>query len=176
MKRNRLTIAIGAVLLLIFIALLFFFQVRKSEVAIVTTFGKPVATYKEPGLYFKLPWPIQKVHRLDHRVQNFDGKFEDLITSDYFNLMVMTYVGWRIHDIRRTSRTLLSRAKVDSDIAEKCLGHLPAGLRQTYDQHKYQSELAHAFAALAALIARIGLRDAVVVIHKAALTRIVRNG
>jgi integrase len=62
---------------------------------------------------------------------------------------------WRVHDLRRTARTLLSRAKIDTDIAEKCLGHLPSGLRQTYDQHRYQHELAHAFAALAALIGRI---------------------
>ena len=62
---------------------------------------------------------------------------------------------WRIHDLRRTARTLLSRAKIDTDIAEKCLGHLPSGLRQTYDQHRYQAELQHAFAALAALIERI---------------------
>jgi integrase len=63
--------------------------------------------------------------------------------------------GWRIHDLRRTARTLLARAKIDTDIAEKCLGHLPSGLRDTYDQHKYQHEMAHAFAELAALIERI---------------------
>ena len=63
--------------------------------------------------------------------------------------------GWQIHDLRRTARTLLARAKVDTDIAEKCLGHLPSGLRDTYDQHKYQHEMAHAFAELAALIERI---------------------
>jgi integrase len=62
---------------------------------------------------------------------------------------------WRIHDLRRTSRTLLSRAKIDSDIAEKCLGHLPSGLRQTYDQHRYQHEMHHAYEALSALIERI---------------------
>lgn len=63
--------------------------------------------------------------------------------------------GWRIHDLRRTARTLLARAKIDTDIAEKCLGHLPSGLRDTYDQHKYQHEMAHAFAELAAQIERI---------------------
>jgi integrase len=62
---------------------------------------------------------------------------------------------WRLHDLRRTARTLLSRAKVDSDIAEKCLGHMPSGLRQTYDQHRFQAELRHAFEALAAQIDRI---------------------
>ena len=98
MKRNPLTIAIGAVLLLIFVALLFCFQVRKSEVAIVTTFGKPTRTVVDPDLHWKLPWPIEKVHKLDQRIQNVDGKFEETLTSDGFNLMVMTYVGWRIKD------------------------------------------------------------------------------
>lgn len=62
---------------------------------------------------------------------------------------------WRIHDLRRTARTLLAHAKIDTDIAEKCLGHLPSGIRDTYDQHKYQHEMAHAFEALAAEIDRI---------------------
>ena len=40
MKRNLLTLIIGAVLVVIFALLLFTFQVRQSEVAVVTTFGK----------------------------------------------------------------------------------------------------------------------------------------
>jgi integrase len=60
--------------------------------------------------------------------------------------------GWRIHDLRRTARTLLSRAKVDSVVAERCLGHMPNGLIQTYDQHNFQTEMKHAFAELAALV------------------------
>jgi integrase len=62
---------------------------------------------------------------------------------------------WCPHDLRRTSRTLLSRAGVDSDIAEKCLGHLPGSIVQVYDQHRYQNELRHAFEELSALIERI---------------------
>ena len=45
MKRNLLTVIVGAVLVLIFVLLLFVFQVRQSEVAVVTTFGKPVAKH-----------------------------------------------------------------------------------------------------------------------------------
>ena len=41
MKRNTLTVVIGAVLVVIFALLLFVFQVRKSEIAVVATFGKP---------------------------------------------------------------------------------------------------------------------------------------
>ena len=49
MKRNTLTLVIGAVLILIFALLLFTFQVRKSEVAVVTTFGKPTRNVTAPG-------------------------------------------------------------------------------------------------------------------------------
>jgi membrane protease subunit HflC len=99
MKKSPLIITVGLVLLVIFVALLFFFQVRQTEVAILTTFGKPTAKpFSEPGLYFKLPWPIQKDYKLDKRIQNFDGKFEETLTSDGYNLLVMTYVGWQISD------------------------------------------------------------------------------
>lgn len=62
---------------------------------------------------------------------------------------------WHIHDLRRTARSLLSRAGVDADIAERCLGHVIGGVRGTYDRHEYRDEKARAFEALAALIARI---------------------
>ena len=63
--------------------------------------------------------------------------------------------GWTIHDIRRTARTLLSRAGIDADIAERCLGHVIRGVRGVYDRHEYEQEKRHAFEALAAQIERI---------------------
>jgi integrase len=63
--------------------------------------------------------------------------------------------GWRPHDLRRTARTLLSRAGVSPDIAERCLGHAIPGVRAVYDRHGFKSEMAHAFEALAAQIDRI---------------------
>jgi integrase len=62
---------------------------------------------------------------------------------------------WRLHDLRRTARTLLSRAGVSADIAERCLGHAMGGVRGIYDRHEYQREKAEAFEALAALIERV---------------------
>jgi integrase len=61
-------------------------------------------------------------------------------------------VGWSIHDIRRTGRSLLSRAKVSADIGERCLGHAMGNIRKTYDRHTYESEKRDAFEALAQLI------------------------
>jgi integrase len=63
--------------------------------------------------------------------------------------------GWVIHDLRRTARSLLSRAGVASDHAERCLGHVIGGVRGVYDRHEYFDEKARAFEALAAQVERI---------------------
>lgn len=96
MKRNPLTLTIGVLLILIVALLLFVFQVRQSEVVVVTTFGKPTRDIHDPGAYLKWPWPIQSVHRLDQRVQNFEDKFTEGLTADNFNLLTSVYVGWKI--------------------------------------------------------------------------------
>jgi membrane protease subunit HflC len=96
MKWNPLTLIIGALLLLVFCLLLFVFQVRQSEVAVVTTFGKPTRPITDPGAHFKLPWPIQKVYKFDQRVQNFEDALTEGLTRDSFNLLTSVYVGWRI--------------------------------------------------------------------------------
>jgi len=98
MKKNPLNMAVGAVLIVIFGLLLFLFQVRTTEVAVVTTFGKPTRQITEAGLYVKAPWPIQKVHKLDKRIQNFESKFDEAFTPDGYNLLVSVYAGWRISE------------------------------------------------------------------------------
>jgi membrane protease subunit HflC len=98
MKRNSLTLIVGSLLLLIFVTLLFCFQVRQTEVALVTRFGKPTRDITDPGLYFKLPWPIERVQKFDKRTQNLDGKFEETTTQDKINVLVSVYAGWNIAD------------------------------------------------------------------------------
>ena len=52
---------------------------------------------------------------------------------------------WTLHDLRRTARSLMSRAGVPSDHAERCLGHVLPGIRGTYDRHEYLNEKRRAF-------------------------------
>jgi modulator of FtsH protease HflC len=89
---------IGALLILLFAVLLFVFQVRQTDVAIVTTFGKPTRDIPKPGWYLKWPWPIQNVYKFDQRVQNFEDKFTEDLTADHNNLLTAVYIGWRISD------------------------------------------------------------------------------
>jgi integrase len=86
--------------------------------------------------------------------------------KDDFNVMVLDELRkadadaqplprWTLHDLRRTARSLMSRAGVPSDHAERCLGHVIGGIRGTYDRHEYHAEKARAFEMLAGEIARI---------------------
>ncbi len=115
MKRNPLTLLTGLVLAGIFALLLFVFQVRQTEVAVVTTFGRYSRSLTEPGAYFRWPWPIQSVYKFDNRIQNFERKFEQTSTKDARNLMITVYVGWRIADpelfLKRFSGGVITKAE-----------------------------------------------------------------
>jgi integrase len=63
--------------------------------------------------------------------------------------------GWTLHDLRRTARSLLSRAGVAPHISERVLWHVVGGVQGIYDRHEYLNEKSEALRALAALIERI---------------------
>lgn len=62
---------------------------------------------------------------------------------------------WVIHDLRRTARSLMSRAGVRPDIAERVMGHVIPGVEGVYDRHSYRDEKSDALKRLAALIETI---------------------
>jgi integrase len=62
---------------------------------------------------------------------------------------------WQLHDLRRTARSLMSRAGVRPDVAERVMGHAIAGVEGVYDRHSYRDEKADALKRLAALIESI---------------------
>jgi integrase len=62
---------------------------------------------------------------------------------------------WVLHDLRRTARSLMSRAGVQPHIAERVLGHVQPGVSGVYDRHQYDVKKGHALALLAGLLANI---------------------
>ncbi|WP_339033638.1 tyrosine-type recombinase/integrase [Bradyrhizobium symbiodeficiens] len=62
---------------------------------------------------------------------------------------------WTLHDLRRTGRTLMARAGIPEDHAERAMGHTIQGVRGTYDRFAYLEEKRRAFDALASTVALI---------------------
>ena len=77
------------------------FVVRERDYALVFSLGEVRKVISEPGLYFKLPPPFQNVVTLDKRILTIEtNEAERIQTSEKKNLLIDSYVKWRIADPR----------------------------------------------------------------------------
>ena len=95
MKNIAIPILI-AVIFLVMVVYLVTFQVRETESAFVTRFGKPVREVTKPGLYRKWPTPIEQVHKFDSRMRVLEAELGETTTSGTVPIIVTTYVVWRV--------------------------------------------------------------------------------
>lgn len=103
------------------------FTVYPVEIVIVTEFGNPVRTVSEPGLYFKLPSPVQTLNRMDKRLQVFNTKVIQQLTADKKSVLLQTYCCWRIKEPLKFLQSLGSIQRGNerlSDIVNSELGAL----------------------------------------------------
>lgn len=77
---------------------LVFFSVDTTEYVIVTQFGNPVRALTAPGLYTKLPDPVQSVIRLNNRLRLYTLTQAEFLTQDKKNIVVESYSTWRVAD------------------------------------------------------------------------------
>jgi len=94
-----------------------FLQVPTGSAAIVTRFGRPVREITEAGPYFKLPWPLEDARLIDTRSQIFNTPYTATLTRDRRNVVLLTYVVWRVEEplqfLRSVGDTASAVAKLD---------------------------------------------------------------
>ena len=98
---NRLGAALIAVAAVLLVAATSMFTVDQREQAIVFQLGEIREVVTEPGLNFK--WPlIQNVRFLESRILTMDTpETERFITSEKKNVLVDSFVKWRIADVKQ---------------------------------------------------------------------------
>ncbi len=106
------------------------FTIHETEVGIVTRFGKPRASLSEPGLHLKLPWPIDRVLRLDRRLLVFDNEPAEMLTRDKRNVLVDSFVLWRIEDPLRFAQTVRTRLEAEARLLDLVAAGLGAAVGQ----------------------------------------------
>lgn len=92
-------VSIPVFLLLLFVVLALLsasFQVRETESALVTTFGKPTRQLTSPGLYFKWPPPVEWVQKFDSRLRILEAELGETTTKGAVPVIVNTFIVWRI--------------------------------------------------------------------------------
>lgn len=99
---NRLLLPLAVIVAIVaFLLSSMLFIVRERDYALLFALGEVREVISEPGVYFKLPPPFQNVVYLDKRLLTIDDSDAERIqTSEKKNLLIDTYVKWRISDPR----------------------------------------------------------------------------
>ncbi|MCK9634989.1 protease modulator HflC [Methylobacter sp. Wu8] len=95
MTQNKILVGLGA---LLFIGMMCMFTVSETEKAIKFRLGEIVKNDYEPGLHFKWPF-INNVKKFDKRIQTMAAKPERFLTAEKKNVIVDSFVKWRIGDV-----------------------------------------------------------------------------
>lgn len=97
MLQNKMLIGAITFVLLMLLSMSLF-SVKETEKALKLQFGKVIYADYVAGLHFK--WPlIQNVRKFDSRIQTVDSTPEQFLTSEQKNLIVDSYIKWRIQDV-----------------------------------------------------------------------------
>jgi len=96
MGQNKILIAVAA---LLFLGSTMVFTVSETERAIKFRLGEVIESEFESGLHFKMPF-INNVRKFDKRILTMDSKPERFLTSEKKNVIVDSYVKWRIADVK----------------------------------------------------------------------------
>jgi len=126
--RASLTVSLIAIVIILVIASMSLFTVDQRQQAIVFRLGEVVSIKTEPGLYWKLPL-VEDVRFFDIRIHTVDSEEpERFLTSEKKNVLVDSFVKWRIGDVEqyyisvggdeRRARDRLSKTVNDSLRAE----------------------------------------------------------
>jgi membrane protease subunit HflC len=95
MRKNRLTVAVAVLIVVVLLLQLVAFRVKETERAVVKTFGKATRDVEAPGLYWKWPWPIEEVVRQDARLRVLEGPLDETTTEDRKSVLVSCFVTWK---------------------------------------------------------------------------------
>lgn len=127
MNRSRFLalLLVGAFLLL---APSMLYTVDQTEIGLVTRFGRPLANLAEPGLHIKAPWPVDAVTRLDARLLVFDNEPAEMLTLDKKNVLVDSFVVWRIADPLRFAQTVKTRLEAEARLLDLAASELGAAI------------------------------------------------
>ncbi|VAW50349.1 HflC protein [hydrothermal vent metagenome] len=98
---NSLKVIVPLVLLLLWTSL---FTVDERQEAILFQFGEIIESDFEPGLHVKLPF-MNNVKKFDNRILTIDQKPERFLTQEKKDLIVDSYVKWRITDVVQYYKT-----------------------------------------------------------------------
>ena len=123
-------LALGLIALAFLAAYLVVYQVDATEYAIVTQFGQPVSVITQPGLYVKLPDPIQSVVRINNQLRVYNLPQTEFLTADKKNIVLEAYATWEVTDALTFLRTVRDPVGAETRLADIVASELGVALGQ----------------------------------------------
>jgi membrane protease subunit HflC len=104
LERYRRYYPVAAALLGLLLLWTTFFTVRETEFVLITQFGRPLYTLGDAGLHMK--WFFQTANYFDKRLRVYNPRPSEFLTRDKKNLVIESYVAWKIQDPQRFIETV----------------------------------------------------------------------
>jgi membrane protease subunit HflC len=117
-RRLGLRIAVGGATLLLLALYSSAVAVKERHVALITRFGELVRTIEEPGLSWKLPWPIESEVLVDQRLTVLASVPMEALTTDRRNIVIDTFAAWRVANVEQFYRALGSAARAEQVLSD----------------------------------------------------------
>ncbi|MDP7011320.1 MAG: SPFH domain-containing protein [Verrucomicrobiota bacterium] len=150
MKAKKIVVfVVGLLLLMVFLSLMFTYQVRSNEIVLVQAWsGSPEIKYgstnfmtpkalkekqfkDDAGIQFRLPWPLQKVRELDGRVHVMETGFDEELGAGGASVKIAVYAGWHVNDAEKFRNTFARFRSAEAMMrqAQEYLSELVRGAR-----------------------------------------------
>jgi len=114
--KSTVVLVIGSLLLAVFLSLMFTYQVRSNEIVLVDSWSggwkikygsattvtdgneTSMEVKSDAGIQFRLPWPLEKVYKLDGRTHVLETGFDEELGAGGETLLVSVYAGWHVNN------------------------------------------------------------------------------
>lgn len=129
-QRFGLRVAVGSLTLALLALYSAAVAVEERHTALVTRFGKLVRTVDDPGLHWKLPWPIETATSIDRRTRVLSTRHTETLTKDRRNVVLQTFVAWNVADPERYFRAVGGSERADEILGDQMSAAKAAVLAQ----------------------------------------------
>ena len=104
------------------------YTVDETEVAVVTRFGEPLENIRNPGLQVKMPWPVDRVIRVDMRKFILKSSPQELLTDDEKNVIIELFLTWRVKDPKMFVATVQNKLGAETRLQDLYVARLGAAV------------------------------------------------
>jgi len=134
MNTDRTTLALIAIGFFALMGFSSMFVVHQTQYALKVRFGKVMSADFQPGLNFKIPF-FEQIRYFDNRIQNLEAPAERFLTSEKKNLIVDSYVKWRIINVEQY---FISVGGIDKIANQRLSEVIADGLRSKFASRTIQ--------------------------------------